>query len=156
MLNNYSFIIPDLLAGMACPGVYAPLEEDLDQLKRDGISSIITLTEYSLPSAIIHDAGFFYLHLPIADFTPPTLEQINNFTGYVAAMHRQHKGVAVHCAAGMGRTGTMLACYLVYVGQTAENAINLIRRIRPGSIETTAQEEVVYQFYKENSANGRE
>lgn len=54
--------------------------------------------------------------------------------------------VAVHCLAGLGRTGTMLACYLVATGTPANNAIMRIREWRPGSIETKEQEAVVYEY----------
>lgn len=155
MPSNYSFVIPKLLAGMACPGVIYPIEDDLEQLKEDGISAVVTLTEYSLPQNLLFEYGFEYLHLPIADFTPPTIAQINKFTSFVFKMNQENTGVAVHCAAGVGRTGTMLACYLVYLGETSENAIKQIRSIRPGSIETSAQEDIIHKYYKENTNNGR-
>ena len=155
MPYNFSFIIPELLAGMACPGVMSPLVQDLQELQENGISSIVTLTEYPLPHELLEAAGFDYLHLPIIDLTPPTMQQIYTFNEYIADKHQAKRGVAVHCAAGMGRTGTMLACYLVYIGETAEDAIDSIRTIRPGSIETSDQEEIIYRFYKENAQNGR-
>ena len=52
----------------------------------------------------------------------------------------------VHCDAGIGRTGTMLACYLVSKGYNAEKAIEEVRIKRPGSIETVKQEEVIVKF----------
>ena len=51
--------------------------------------------------------------------------------------------VGVHCMAGRGRTGTMIACYLVSQGMSAEDAIAEVRRARPGSIQTEAQEQAV-------------
>ncbi|KAG8509908.1 Dual specificity protein phosphatase 23 [Galemys pyrenaicus] len=59
------------------------------------------------------------------------------------------QAVGVHCALGLGRTGTMLACYLVKDrGLAAGDAIAEIRRLRPGSIETYDQEKAVFQFYQ--------
>lgn len=59
------------------------------------------------------------------------------------------QAVGVHCALGFGRTGTMLACYLVKErGLAAGDAIAEIRRLRPGSIETYEQEKAVFQFYQ--------
>jgi atypical dual specificity phosphatase len=52
----------------------------------------------------------------------------------------------VHCAGGLGRTGTVLAAYLVHRGRSAEEAIAEIRRQRPGSVETPAQADAVRQF----------
>jgi atypical dual specificity phosphatase len=56
------------------------------------------------------------------------------------------KPVGVHCTAGLGRSGTMSAVFLVAQGASAEEAINSVRRLRPGSIETPAQEDAVRRF----------
>ncbi len=59
------------------------------------------------------------------------------------------QGVAVHCMHGHGRTGTMLACYLVKTRKMSGiDAINEIRRLRKGSIETHEQEKATVQFYQ--------
>ena len=56
--------------------------------------------------------------------------------------------IAVHCFAGMGRTGTILAVALVLEGYSPESAINEIRQKRPGSIENDEQEESIFEFYE--------
>ncbi|HCA46062.1 MAG TPA: protein-tyrosine-phosphatase, partial [Armatimonadetes bacterium] len=53
---------------------------------------------------------------------------------------------SVHCMAGLGRTGTMIACYLVSQGMPAEEAIAEVRRARPGSIQTEQQEQAVRRW----------
>jgi atypical dual specificity phosphatase len=61
----------------------------------------------------------------------------------------RREGVAVHCRAGMGRTGTCLAAYLMrYSGLPARQAIDAVRRARPGSVETRQQEEALFSFEK--------
>ena len=55
-------------------------------------------------------------------------------------------GVAVHCTAGKGRTGTVLAAYFVNAGLSAREAIQKVRTLRPGSIETPGQEEAIAEF----------
>ena len=47
--------------------------------------------------------------------------------------------VLVHCAAGLGRTGMLVAKLLVLHGVSAEEAITQVRSARPGTIETEAQ-----------------
>jgi atypical dual specificity phosphatase len=55
----------------------------------------------------------------------------------------------VHCLAGLGRTGTLLACYLVkHQKMLADDAIQKIREERPGSIQSFPQEEMIFQFAK--------
>jgi atypical dual specificity phosphatase len=55
--------------------------------------------------------------------------------------------VAVHCGGGLGRTGTLLACYLVSAeGLPADAAIARVRAARPGSVETEDQEQAVRRY----------
>jgi atypical dual specificity phosphatase len=65
--------------------------------------------------------------------------------------------VAVHCGAGLGRTGAVLAAYFVARGMTANNAVGRVRRLRPGSIETDEQAEAVelYARRKRHDAEDR-
>jgi atypical dual specificity phosphatase len=63
-------------------------------------------------------------------------------------------GVAIHCAAGLGRTGVVVACFFIDKGLNAKNAIARVRRLRPGSIETEEQEEAVDEFYRRKQTGG--
>ena len=54
--------------------------------------------------------------------------------------------VVVHCRAGLGRTGTMLACYLVHRDSDPRVALAEVRTRRPGSVETWAQELAVHEY----------
>lgn len=147
MVGNFSFVIKGRLAGAARPGWWGKLEDDLDELKRHGITALVSLTEEPLSLGSVRRSGLAYLHLPIEDFTAPSIEQIKEFLEFVERQLETPKAaVAVHCLAGRGRTGTMLACYLVATGLEAETAIRTVRRLRPGSIETSDQEDVVHSF----------
>jgi len=84
--------------------------------------------------------------LPVADFTPPSHEQLRAGVAAIRESLAAGNRVAVHCGAGLGRTGTLLATYLVSEGVNAEAAISQVRQARPGSIETPAQEAAVRQF----------
>jgi len=148
MPANFSFIIPGKLAGSARPGDWEDLSDDLAEMSEQGIRAIVSLTETPLDSEAIRRSGFSLLHLPIVDFTPPSLEQIAAFVEFVDKSLADGKAVVVHCAAGIGRTGTMLAAYLVHTGMNADEAIRAVRRKRPGSIETREQIETIRAYKK--------
>jgi atypical dual specificity phosphatase len=68
------------------------------------------------------------------DFTAPTLKPVEQAPTMIHFYLEKNMPVAVHCIAGLGRTGTILACFLVREGMSADEAITAIRRWRPGSI----------------------
>jgi atypical dual specificity phosphatase len=146
MPNNFSFVIEGVLAGMERPGTFARLRDDLEFLKLQKINAIISLTETQLERAFVEEFGFRYLHLPIADFTPPTIDQIEKFLSFQRRAEADTLATVVHCGAGLGRTGTMLACALVSRGMNPEAAIDRIRTLRPYSIETVEQEDCVRHY----------
>lgn len=143
---NFSYIIPDFLAGMARPGKMDSLEADLDFLWESGIKAIVSLTETTLERQLVKMYGFDYLHIPVADFTAPSLDQVFECMEFIEEMHLENKAVVIHCYAGYGRTGTMLACYLVKHGETAPKAIEMVRNMRPHSIQVESQIEKIFEY----------
>ncbi len=148
MPGNFSFVIPDKLAGSARPGRHGDLRADLAGLAEAGVGAVVSLTEEPLDARLLEETGFRSLHLPIPDFEPPTPEQIDRFVAFVDACLADGVAVLAHCGAGIGRTGTMLACYLVSRGMKPDTAIRKIRRERPGSVETPDQERSVSDYYR--------
>jgi atypical dual specificity phosphatase len=142
-VRNFDFIIDGVLAGCSRPFTGGP-DDDLKALKERGMAAIVTLTQDPLDAGAVGRAGLDYLHLPVRDFGAPDAGQIERLVDFVRRVRAGGKGaVAVHCGSGYGRTGTMLACYLVSEGRTAEEAMAEVRRRRPGSIESAEQEEAV-------------
>ena len=95
---------------------------------------------------MLRDRGIAYLHLPVEDMQPPTLEEVVEFMGFITDVEQQGRPVVVHCGAGLGRTGTMLACYLVHQGKSTEDSLITLRQIRPGSVETLGQEQSIENY----------
>lgn len=146
MPGNFSYLIGGRLAGMERPGTHADLQADLQFLDKEGFSAIVSLTETPLPQESLAKFGFEYLHLPVPDFAPPSLAQARQFMELLDKIWSVGGSVLVHCGAGIGRTGTILACALVTGGMTAEEAVRQVRQKRPHSVETTAQEQFVYTY----------
>ena len=130
---------------MARPGRSSPLEEDLAFLMAQGIGAIVSMTESPLDGRIVSGFGLRYLHLPVPDYCAPSMQQIEEFLVFLDDADHAG-GVVVHCYAGQGRTGAMLACALVHQGMSAEEAIRLVRAKRPPSIDTLVQEQIIFDF----------
>ena len=123
-----------------------PAAEDLAALRRAGVRRIISLTTTPLDDGLLSLNRIAGLHIPMADLTAPTMEQADAFVEALSKFVASGEKVAVHCGAGLGRTGTMLACYLVSTGLDADEAIREVRKRRPGSVESPAQEDAVRDY----------
>jgi atypical dual specificity phosphatase len=99
-----------------------------------------------LRSDWINEAGLLSIHIPIEDMHAPTMEQLDCAVSAIRRAREKGMGLAVHCAAGLGRTGTVLAAYLVSQGFDAHEAIARVRELRPGSIETPEQEAAIEEY----------
>jgi len=142
-IDGFSWLIEDTIAGMAHPG---DLPKAFAALKAMGVGAVVTLTPRPLPEDVLRQHDLAYLHLPMPNFTPPLPAQIRRFVEFCEKNTQEGRPVAVHCLAGMGRTGTMLACYLVWQGMAPAEAMHTVRIRRPGSIETVEQEEAVFGY----------
>jgi atypical dual specificity phosphatase len=128
-----------------------------------GIGTVITVREIPLPlqwlsipdSKNMHSDGrtikkINYLHLRVEDYHSPSIEEIDSTVKFIEIeIGAEKRPVLVHCAAGKGRTGTILSAYLLKKENlSAKDAISKIRKLRPGSIQTDSQEKSIYEYEK--------
>jgi atypical dual specificity phosphatase len=140
--HGFSWIDKPRLAAMARPdGV-----EELAWLRAHGIQVLLSLTEDPPRRDWINEAGLLLMHVPVVDMEPPTQEQLDLCVSTINRANEHGMGVGVHCGAGLGRTGVVLACWFVTQGLNAKNAIARVRRLRPGSVETDEQADAVAEF----------
>lgn len=149
---GFSWIVPGELAAMPLPGRDRPLDQDAAFIEQEGIRLLVSLTDEPPNHETLIAHAIEPAHIPVQDFSPPSPEQMTEFVELVGASVTAGEPVGVHCTAGLGRSGTMAAAYLVSRGATADEAITTIRDLRPGSIETEAQEDAI-RLFEETSGN---
>lgn len=145
---NFGWVIHGSLAGAQGP----MSNRDLMFFKLQTIGAIVRMEEQTISGAGLELVD---LYEPVTDFTPPNPEQIDRMVSFISEqIETWERPVVVTCYAGLGRTGTVLACYLVFSGYSPEHAIRLVRELRPRSIQTRKQEEAVFQYH--DRVKGRE
>jgi len=141
--TNFSWLLEGELAGSGMPTSF----EEISWIRNKGIKSIVTMTEQGLPESWVEDLD--YLHVPTEDLSAPDIEKIDAAVDFIHERIKNKEPVMVHCAAGIGRTGTILASYLVkYQNLTAKKAIEKVRLERPGSIQSESQEIAIVVYEK--------
>jgi len=136
--------IDDRVAGSGRPMT----RNQVKWLREHGVDAIISLTEDPLPREWISEAGLEYRHMPLEDHATPDPDVLKQIVDELLDLIDSGKRVLVHCAAGLGRTGVVLAAYLVAAkGVSGEEAIKIVRDLRPGSIEPN-QEWSVIEFQR--------
>jgi protein-tyrosine phosphatase len=159
------WVIPGKLLAGAYPGPrYADenIRQKLDRLLLAGAGSFVDLTrpDERLPyeQLLRERAGWLdrqvaYTRMSITDMGLATPERMKAILDTIDAAIGQGQVVYVHCYAGIGRTGTVVGCYLARHGMQGAEALNSIARLRVGlqngwarSPETDQQVEFVLNW----------
>jgi atypical dual specificity phosphatase len=149
--NAFDWLIADQLAVCVNPSVG---QQAARMLVQGGITLIVNLYEAADDPELLERLDAESIHLPVLGSCAPTQLQLDIGVHAIGQALERGERVAVHCGAGLGRAGTMLAAYLVSQGCGAEEAMERVRAARPGSIETLEQEQAVRDFARWFGRNG--
>jgi protein-tyrosine phosphatase len=151
------WVIPGVLAGMPmpfihperrlnCGGELTAYDDELAALHMAGVRAVVSLLNIPSDEPVFASAGFQFLCLPVADGGAPTMDQAAEFVRFVTEQRAAHRPVAVHCEAGLGRTGTLLATYLIAQGDSATAAIRRVRAVERVAVETPRQIQFLEEY----------
>ncbi|MCW8193417.1 ATP-binding cassette domain-containing protein [Proteobacteria bacterium 005FR1] len=142
--NGFLWLKKGRLAGTPRPGVFYDTVYDLKALRRVGVTCLMSLTEHppaepAIETDLLRQFGINGLHYPIADMAAPSMETAVSICESLEDLLKRGEVVAVHCRAGLGRTGTVLAAQLIWEGSDAMTALETVRRIEPRWVQSDVQ-----------------
>ena len=128
------------------------MEGFFDVLESNSYRALVSLVEvqefdqfisYSKFEETIGKRNFSWFSHPLRDMTAPdeifTADFFETQSSLLECLRSGEK-IAIHCKGGLGRSGTIAALLLCHLGFSAEKSIELVRKSRPGAIETKEQE----------------
>jgi cell division cycle 14 len=182
--GDLNWIVPGRLLALAGPTTQNwPIEKFIEYAQSNSIGCMVRLNRPHYPAAnVIRSGTIEHIEMFMHDGTNPSEQNIRDFIVLVDRMNSQNRGVAVHCRAGLGRTGTMIAAYLLFQysrdlkrspghgnsdcsclsltpPEIARAIIGFLRIMRPGSVLSGQPEflesiaEIVYTAGAENDVN---
>jgi len=106
---------------------------------------LINVTESVYQEKLDKNLFVQYLAWPVSDMSVPTWSQLFQALRYFRSFQKMHLPVFLHCYAGLGRSGFFAALFCMMRGDQAKEAIEKVRSLRVGAIETDEQ---TYRLYE--------
>ena len=165
--NNFGWIIPGILCAMSCPFKKSHIRAlEFYNIKYivSLVQPIVQLTELNEESSdskeneyvsfnkkILKGIKINRIVFEVPDSGSPTVEQTDKILSLIETCKLTKEGILINCTDGLGRTGTILACYFLkgnknYPQMSSRDAIERVRTIRPNSVETREQENFVLEY----------
>ena len=137
--------IPPAFAAAGIKAIICLQEPGEHQHCGDGIHASSGLS-YTPEEFMKHDVSFY--HFPWRDMDVPDIDTAMRIAQVMTFTVDNGGKVAVHCHAGLGRTGLVIACWLVLggVASSAAAAVSFVRRYRRGALQTRKQVRFVHEF----------
>ncbi|XP_072243811.1 dual specificity protein phosphatase CDC14B isoform X5 [Leuresthes tenuis] len=139
--GDFNWIIPGKFLAFSGPHPKSKIENGyplhapeayIPYFRKHNITTIIRLNKKMYDARRFTDSGFEHHDLFFVDGSTPNDSIVRKFLNIC---ENSEGAIAVHCKAGLGRTGTLIACYMMkHYRLTTAEAIAWIRICRPGSI----------------------
>ncbi|KAJ1331410.1 cell division cycle 14 [Microdochium nivale] len=129
--------LPKTLAAVSAdPMLPQPFKNVLKHFVERNIGLVVRLNSQLYSPSYFEAMGIQHLDMIFEDGTCPPMSTVRKF---ITLAHEtitvKKKGIAVHCKAGLGRTGCLIGAYLIYRhGFTANEIISFMRFMRPGMV----------------------
>jgi protein-tyrosine phosphatase/nicotinamidase-related amidase len=131
------------------------LDEDIVRIRDEGVTAVLCLlakdefTRYGVDDLLerYRQAGLGTYHVPTLDGGVPSDRELKAAVSWLDSQRKDAQQVLIHCVGGLGRAGTVAACWLRTQGFGTEDAIAVVRSVRSArAIETEIQERTIARF----------